>query len=74
MSDATDPTRHPWDLALLGQEPAADPEPEPLSAIERRYILRVLRLCAGNKSRASRLLDIDRRTLYRKLSQYAQEG
>lgn len=67
-------TPHPWDLALTRPEPPPDPEPEPLAAIERRYILRVLRLCAGNKSRASRLLDIDRRTLYRKLAEYAQEG
>jgi DNA-binding protein Fis len=68
MSDAT----HPWDLALLQPEP--EPEPVPLAAIERRHILRIMRLVKGNKSRAARLLDIDRRTLYRKLSQYAAEG
>lgn len=63
-------TPHPWDLNPQPEKP----EPEPLAAIERRHILRVLSMCAGNKSRASRLLDIDRRTLYRKLAEYAQQG
>jgi two-component system response regulator HydG len=37
---------------------------------ERRYILRVMALAQGNKSRAAQLLGLDRKTLYRKLSLY----
>jgi DNA-binding NtrC family response regulator len=42
----------------------------PMEEVERRYIQRVLRLVGGNKSRASKLLGLDRRTLYRKLHDY----
>ena len=42
----------------------------PLEEIERRYILRVLSLVGGNKSRAAQVLGFDRRTLYRKLERY----
>ena len=37
-----------------------------LAAVERRHIARVLRLVEGNKSRAARILGVDRRTLQRK--------
>jgi DNA-binding NtrC family response regulator len=37
-----------------------------LAAVERRHILRVLRMADGNKSAAARLLGVDRRTLQRK--------
>ena len=40
---------------------------------ERRYILRVMALAQGNKSRAAQLLGLDRKTLYRKLSLYRSE-
>jgi DNA-binding NtrC family response regulator len=40
----------------------------PLSEVERVYIRRVLDANDGNVSRAARILGIDRRTLYRKLS------
>jgi two-component system response regulator HydG len=40
--------------------------------LEKRYIHRVLSLVEGNKSRASRILGLDRRTLYRKLDRYAK--
>ncbi len=42
----------------------------PLEEVERRYILRVLKLLDGNKSRAAELLGLDRRTLYRRLERY----
>lgn len=35
--------------------------------MERRYVLHVLDVVKGNKSRAARILGFDRRTLYRKL-------
>jgi transcriptional regulator of acetoin/glycerol metabolism len=41
-----------------------------LEEVERRHILAVLQLTNGNKQQASRLLGIDRRTLYRKLESY----
>ena len=37
-----------------------------IDELERRYILRVLALVGGNKSRAADLLGLDRRTLYRR--------
>jgi transcriptional regulator with PAS, ATPase and Fis domain len=45
----------------------------PLRAVERAYVLEVLRRVEGNKSRAAEILDLDRKTLYRKLAEYASE-
>lgn len=42
----------------------------PIEEIERRYILRVIGLLGGNRSRAAEVLGIDRRTLYRRLEKY----
>ena len=42
----------------------------PMHEVERRYILRVLEAVQGNKATASRILQLDRKTLYRKLKQY----
>ncbi len=39
----------------------------PLDELEKRYILRVLDACQGARKKASRILGIDRKTLYRKL-------
>jgi two-component system response regulator HydG len=38
-----------------------------LQELERRYIQAVLDAVDGNKSRAAKVLGLDRRTLYRKL-------
>jgi len=38
-----------------------------LQELERRYINAVLSAVGGNKSRAAKILGLDRRTLYRKL-------
>jgi DNA-binding NtrC family response regulator len=51
------------------EEPA---EILPLEEIERRYILRALKLLEGNKTRAAELLNLDRRTLYRRLDSYEE--
>jgi DNA-binding NtrC family response regulator len=45
-----------------------------LERLEREYILDVLRETRGHQIRASEILGIDRRTLYRKLKQYREEG
>ncbi|MBX3188304.1 MAG: sigma-54-dependent Fis family transcriptional regulator [Labilithrix sp.] len=45
-----------------------------MDELERRYILRVLSLVGGNKSRAAQVLGFDRRTLYRKLERYGAGG
>jgi two-component system response regulator HydG len=44
-----------------------------LEEVERRHILRVLDAHHGNKLAASQSLDIDRKTLYRRLSRYGVE-
>jgi transcriptional regulator with PAS, ATPase and Fis domain len=49
-----------------GPEAAAGPEPLDLSTQERRHIRRILQMTQGNKSRAAKILGIDRRTLQRK--------
>lgn len=46
----------------------------PLEEVERKYILHVLESTGGNKTLTARVLGLDRKTLYRKLQQYGQEG
>ncbi|MBP6775468.1 MAG: sigma-54-dependent Fis family transcriptional regulator [Gemmatimonadaceae bacterium] len=45
----------------------------PLRAVERAYVLEIVRRTDGNKSRAAEILGLDRKTLYRKLAEYADE-
>jgi transcriptional regulator with PAS, ATPase and Fis domain len=52
--------------SLLGTPVVQSPEPLDLSAMERRHIGRVLKLTAGNKTEAARILGVDRKTLQRK--------
>jgi two-component system response regulator HydG len=47
--------------------PETETELVTLSELERRYVQRVMVLVGGNKSRAARVLGLDRRTLYRML-------
>ena len=42
----------------------------PLEEVQQRYTLHVLKSVGGNKTLASRILGLDRKTLYRKLRQY----
>lgn len=44
-----------------------------LEELEREFIFEVLRRAEGNKSRAAELLGMPRRTLYRRLQEYAAE-
>jgi two-component system response regulator HydG len=46
----------------------------PLEQLERDYILRVLELVRGNKTRAARILGVGRKTLYRKLHSYTNDS
>jgi len=50
--------------------PAGEAPPLPLWVVERDHIQRVLDQVEGNKSRAAKLLEIDRKTLYTKLERY----
>src|SRR5688572_4362230 len=52
-------------------EPGSIPS---LDEVERRHITRVLTASHGNKTLAARILGVDRKTLHRKLSQYARTG
>jgi DNA-binding NtrC family response regulator len=42
----------------------------PLDVVESEHIAHVLRAVSGNKARAARILELDRKTLYRKLKRY----
>jgi two-component system response regulator HydG len=55
-------------VIIGGQDPT---ELLSLEDVERRYILHVLETVGGNKTTAARILGLDRKTLYRKLEQYA---
>jgi len=46
----------------------------PLEEVERRYIARVMEIVGGNKVQATKVLGIDRSTLYRKLERYGIGG
>jgi DNA-binding NtrC family response regulator len=44
----------------------------PLDELERRYLLYILEVTGGNRTRAAEILGIDRRTLYRMLERYGE--
>jgi two-component system response regulator HydG len=43
-----------------------------LDELDRRYIMRAIKLLGGNKARAAQILGVDRRTLHRRLERYAE--
>jgi two-component system response regulator HydG len=51
-------------VLIAGDDPT---ELASLEVVERKYILRVVEACKGNKSKAARVLGIGRKTLYRRL-------
>ena len=58
-------------LVIAGDDPA---ELLPMEEVERRYILRVLEAVGGQKATAARVLGMDRKTLYRKLTRLGVAG
>jgi len=44
-----------------------EPQLLTLDEIDRRHIMYVVEMCGGNRTNAAQVLDIDRKTLYRKL-------
>ena len=66
----TTPTIVPEDLPLRMTIPATGPGPLPLVEVERAHIRRVLDACRWNISRAAKLLEVDRGTLYNKIAKY----
>ena len=57
----------PAALVVAGADPS---ELTSLEEVERRYVLHVLRAAGGSRTTASRILGLDRKTLYRKLKSY----
>jgi DNA-binding NtrC family response regulator len=61
----------PGDLSIPGAADEAPPSPlGMLEDVEKGHILRVLKETGGNKSRASEILGINRKTLHLKLKRY----
>jgi two-component system NtrC family response regulator len=64
-------------LPRLGNGSSSITDPVPLWVVERDHIQKVMTTVEGNKSRAAKLLEIDRKTLYTKLERFglaAAEG
>lgn len=64
----------PRDLPEEISSRSAPPSAKSLEETEREYILQLLRECNGNQTQVSRILGINRRTLYRKLRKYNSEA
>jgi DNA-binding NtrC family response regulator len=54
----------------IREKEGAEAMPFPLWVVEREHIGKVLARVEGNKSKAARILEIDRKTLYTKLERY----
>jgi DNA-binding NtrC family response regulator len=73
---ARSPSSRPWEKRTPEREllERARVEKWDLGRLEREYILDVLESCHGHRGHAAEVLGIDRRTLYRKLKEYQQQG
>ncbi len=69
LEDLPAKVRDPHDPEVFGMGHDPDELP-PMRVVEQRYILRVLDAVGGNKTLASKMLGLDRRTLYRKISRW----
>ena len=63
-------THHGSQISLGGEDPS---QFSTLEELERRYILKVMEAVGGHRTRAARILGLDRKTLYRKLGRYLEE-
>ncbi len=71
LGEAVPSPSAPTPAAPPGVAPAASEDAiRPLREMERLWIENALRACGGNKSKAARLLGIDRSTLYDKIKQH----
>jgi transcriptional regulator of acetoin/glycerol metabolism len=50
------------------------PEMVTLEEVDRRHVLRVLAACHGNRTNAAKVLELDRKTLYRKLLRWGVDA
>lgn len=57
----------------LVDEEQSDLSPLTLESVEKQHIIRMLELFSGNRQKTAESLGISRKTLYRKLSQYAMD-
>ena len=64
----------PDDLEGPSHHDEAELPVEPLGEIERQQVVRAMQEAGGNKSRAARMLGIDRSTLYAKLRRYGVDA
>jgi two-component system, NtrC family, response regulator AtoC len=62
---------HSSDVLVAAHDPS---ELVTLEEVERRYILRVMEAVGGNRTRASEVLKVDRKTLYTKLKNYEKRA
>ncbi len=60
-------SHQPTTMVVAGDDPS---ELLPIEEVERRYILHVLAVVGNNRTLASQVLGLDRKTLYRKLKSY----
>ena len=59
------------DFPFQIEEESTAPQEKTLDEIERLHIIRILKECNWNQTRAAKVLDIDRVTLYNKIKKYA---
>ena len=71
---ASEPSAHAREARIFNGRGIEVEFPSTMDEIERRVIETTLEYTHGDKSQAARLLNIGRKTLYRKLEQYEQEG
>jgi transcriptional regulator with GAF, ATPase, and Fis domain len=71
---ASDPSAHAKAARVFNRAGLDIEFPSSMDEIERRVIEATLEYTQGDKSQAARLLNIGRKTLYRKLEQYEQES
>jgi DNA-binding NtrC family response regulator len=75
--DLPEPVRNPKGAKSFQDDPRNEPFPfpdtPPLEEVKRRYVLHILKHTGGNISRSAKILNVDRRSLYRMLSRFKIE-